>query len=305
MTLPFKHLFNPTQTTKAYQTWRDYKLAMYPLAVNSLAVDIQRSNNITDQEINSIQQNCLKTNMSLYRFRDHDTRNKQSVHKLGTLLGLTGLDKNLCSDDDCLTSLQVTEHKGQHDYIPYTNRKLSWHTDGYYNAPDKQVHATLLHCAQPAMKGGTNLLLDHEIAYILLREENPSYIHALMQPDAMTIPANILNGEIIRPKRSGPVFSVSIQGNLHMRYSARLKNIAWKQDDMTEAAVHFLRTLWESDSPYKIKYRLKAGEGIISNNVLHCRTGFEDSNNPAEKRLLYRGRYFERIINTDTSLLIR
>ena len=46
-----------------------------------------------------------------------------------------------------------------------------------------------LHCISPARVGGENALMDPEIAYILLREENPDFIRALMHPQAMEIPA--------------------------------------------------------------------------------------------------------------------
>ena len=39
--------------------------------------------------------------------------------------------------------------------------------------------------------------------------------------------------------------------------------------------------------------RLQAGEGLISNNVLHNRTAFSDK--PGHNRLLYRARFFDRI----------
>jgi len=45
----------------------------------------------------------------------------------------------------------------------------------------------LLYCAQDATEGGENQLLDHEIAYILLRDADPRFIEALMHPAAMTI----------------------------------------------------------------------------------------------------------------------
>ena len=41
---------------------------------------------------------------------------------------------------------------------------------------------------------------------------------------------------------------------------------------------------------------LAPGQGLICNNVLHDRTGFHD-NGPA--RLLYRGRYYDRITGTE------
>ena len=83
-----------------------------------------------------------------------------------------------------------------------------------------------MHCAQPAAEGGENLLLDHEIAYIQLRDKNPAYIKALMKNNAMTIPPNIENGIEIRGEQTGPVFAVDEGGYLHMRFSARTRNRA-------------------------------------------------------------------------------
>ena len=205
------------------------------------------------------------------------------------------MDNNICADSDQLTSIEVRKNTGQHEYIPYSSRKLSWHTDGYYNTKEKQINGMLLHCAQPAMRGGESLLLDMDIAYILLRDENPNYIKALSEPDALTIPANVLDGEIIRAEQTGPVFSLNKNGRLHMRYSARKRNINWKNDRYTSEAVDFLDSLWETGSPYILKYTLKAGEGLLCNNVLHCRTEFEDSDLQESKRLLYRGRYYDRL----------
>ena len=62
---------------------------------------------------------------------------------------------------------------------------------------------------QTAAEGGDNELLDHEIAYIRIRDQNPEWIRALMAADAFTIPSNTEGGEQIRPDHGGPVFSVS------------------------------------------------------------------------------------------------
>ncbi len=141
--------------------------------------------------------------------------------------------------------------------------------------------------------------MDHEVAYILLRDENPDYIKALMQEDVLTIPANILDGKIIRAAQTGPVFSLNSQGQLHMRYSARKRNIEWKKDTPTLEAVAFIEKLFEdgpiSNSKYIIKHKLKAGEGIICRNVLHCRTAYVDFDNPEKKRLLFRGRFHDEL----------
>jgi hypothetical protein len=285
----------------AYQQWREKKLALYPLQLERYCTTIQNINDLSQTEITNIQLSCRRINMAFYRFSADVENDKKHVHQLGKVLGLQHLDNNLCADDDQLTSLRVTQHKGQHDYIPYTNKRLSWHTDGYYNQYDQQIHGILLHCATPAMQGGASLLLDHEILYILLRDQNPAWITALMQVNVMTIPANIHQGHMIRPARSGAVFSFTSTGQLHMRYSARLKNIQWQDDENTQAAIHFIQTLWQQEnSKYIIKYTLKAGEGVICNNVLHRRTAFIDSDIKARKRLLYRGRYYDRV--TDNSL---
>ena len=52
-----------------------------------------------------------------------------------------------------------------------------------------------MHCVSPAKSGGENSYLDPEIAYILMRDENPDYIAALMQDDVMMIPANEIDGK--------------------------------------------------------------------------------------------------------------
>jgi hypothetical protein len=141
--------------------------------------------------------------------------------------------------------------------------------------------------------------LDHEIAYIQLRDENPDYIRALMAPDALTIPPNIRNGEQLRAGQSGPVFSVDTDGHLHMRYSARTRNIAWKDDPTLQAAAEYLLGLFQQDSPYIFRHRLAAGQGVLSNNALHCRTAFSHEVGNETGRLLFRARYFDRV--TDIS----
>jgi hypothetical protein len=128
-----------------------------------------------------------------------------------------------------------------------------------------------------------------------LRDVNPEYIKALQHPNAMTIPANVLAGKVIREAQSGPVFSLNSQGQLHMRYSARKRNIEWRQNTPTLEAVEFLENLLASDLDFIIKYALKAGEGIICRNILHCRTSFEDYAMPEKRRLLFRGRYYDEL----------
>ena len=285
------------KSNDAYQQWREKKLTAYPLKLAKYQTNIRDIQQPSVDEIRQMQIAYQALNMAFYRSKPDQNNEKALIYQLAKRLGLERLDNNLCADDDHLTSLTVTKHKGQHDYIPYTNKRLSWHSDGYYNAPDRQIYAMLLHCSTPAQQGGESLLLDHEILYILLRDQNPAWITALMQPDVLTIPANIHNQKMIRPARTGAVFSFHSSGALHMRYSARLRNIEWKKDADAQAALQFIQTLWQQeDSEYIIRCTLQAGDGLICNNVLHRRTAFTDSDDATQKRLLYRGRYYDRLI---------
>ncbi|MBK8452439.1 MAG: TauD/TfdA family dioxygenase [Thiofilum sp.] len=277
----------------SYEQWRQQKLAAYPLDLTALMVTLTPNTAAYTAQIECLKQQTQRYNFALYRFAQPDQVTRYHLHQLAHALGLTDLHANLCADEDSLSAITQTQHEGQHDYIPYTNKALSWHTDGYYHPQDQVIHGMLLHCMQPAQSGGESHWLDHEIAYILLRDANPAYIKALIHPEALTIPANELKGEIIRPTSIGSVFSVH-RGQLHMRYSARQRNIHWRNDPMTQEAVTYLNQLWAEDqSPYIVRHTLQAGEGLICNNILHNRNAFQD--NPHQPRLLYRGRYLQRV----------
>ncbi len=277
--------------TAAYQAWRESKLANYPVSIGQLVVEIKDPCKLTNAEVGEISARCNKANMAIYTCSDIDAVDKKNPRAIGTRFGLTNLDHNQGADDDGITSLRVNDDPDHREFIPYTSRAIHWHTDGYYNEPDRQIHGLLLHCARPAMEGGENALLDHEIAYILLRDRDPALIGALMAPDAMTIPAHIRNGDVIRPDRPGPVFSIGPEGRLHMRYTARAHNVIWRDNDLTRRAVAELHTLLTSSNPYTFRATLQPGQGLVSNNVLHDRSGFSDD--PSNPRLLYRLRYFE------------
>jgi len=280
---------------KFYRIWRDNKLENYPDKVEDLIVEINNPKKLTPAEFDAIQSRILKTNMAIYAGNSGSDPDKTLVEKLGEQFGLTDLDDNMGADDG-VTSLKVVSGQWRGNYIPYTDRPIHWHTDGYYNSPEHQIYALSLHCVSPAAKGGENALLDHEIAYIHLRDKNPDYIKALMANDAMTIPANVIGKKVIRPARVGPVFSILHDGKLHMRYTARSRSIKWKDDAVTQAAVKELEEFLASSSPYIYRATLQSGQGLVSNNVLHDRSGFEDSDDV--KRLLYRLRYYQRIDKT-------
>lgn len=286
-----------------YARWRDAKLENYPTSAEALTVEIRDAHNPSQAELEKIARLCTKTNMAVYVTHAGTQEDRSIARTLGQRLGLVSLDPNMLADEDGITSLTVVEGKSGRGYIPYSSHRLLWHTDGYYNLPEHRIRAMLLHCVRPAAEGGENMLLDPEIAYIQIRDENPDHIAALMQPDTMTIPANIETGEETREARSGPVFSIDSEtGNLHMRYTARTRSIEWKPDEATRAAVAYLENLLQSPSPYIFRNRLAAGQGLVCNNVLHNRTAFPDDERAP--RLVYRARYYERIANTEWNRLL-
>jgi len=277
----------------AYAAWRDRKLATHPRALDDLLVDIAVPQRLTFAEREALLARCAVANMAIYTSPTGSDPDKDIPRLLGRQLGLEHLDANMLADDDGISPLAVAPAGTRTEFIPYTDRGIKWHTDGYYNTLERQIHGMVLHCVQRAESGGENQLMDHEIAYILLRDENPDYIRALMAPDAMTIPPRLEAGEVARATQTGPVFAVYPDGHLHMRYTARTVSIEWKDAAATKSAVAALERILASDSPYIFRGCLEPGMGLVCNNVLHDRAPFADSD--VRQRLLYRARYFDRI----------
>jgi len=279
----------------AYRAWRGAKLAAYPRSVDELVVLLADPRQLSPGEINALETRCARANMAIYDAPHLPATDKSLPHQLARQIGLVRLDGNYLSDEDGLSSITPADDEGggRGEFIPYTHKAINWHTDGYYNAPDRRILGMTLHCAQDAESGGENALLDHEIAYIQLRDANPDYIAALMLPDAMTIPARMDEDNIARPEQSGPVFAVDpAQGFLTMRYTARTRSIVWKDGAVTQAAVKTLADILAS-SEFILTAHLRPGMGLVCNNVLHTRSAFYDS--PDRRRLLYRGRYYDRL----------
>ncbi len=172
---------------------------------------------------------------------------------------------------------------------------MNWHTDGYYNGPDQRISAFILHCVRPAAKGGANRLFDPEILYIRLRDASPDHLCALMHPEAMTIPENREIDGSLRPASVGPVFYADPgSGRLQMRYTARTRSVSWRDNPATQAAEACLRDILARDDPLMVQVALKAGQGILNNNILHDRTDFQDSPG-TEGRLVARVRFHNRV----------
>lgn len=283
------------QHPDVYARWRDAKLSGYPREAGQLIVEVADPLALSAAEHARMLDVIRRTNMVIYASQLNELEDKNIPRRVGEQFGLRRLDPNMLADEDGITSLTVVEGKLKRGYIPYSDKRLLWHTDGYYNPPAQQIRAFILHCVRPAGgEGGTNSLLDPEIAYIRLREQSPAYIEALMHPQAMTIPANEEAGAETRPAQSGPVFSVdSATGSLHMRYTARTRSIEWRDDAVTREAVAALEGVMSGEKEYLFDYKLASGQGLLANNVLHNRTAF--SHEPGHSRLIYRARYYDRI----------
>jgi hypothetical protein len=276
----------------SYRIWRDRRVAAHPKGVAELVVEIADLARLSAAEHDAVMDRVRRCNMAItVETRPRPERDdKVTLRELGAAFGLRSLDCNHLADDDGITPLAVSDDSARKRYIPYTDRPIAWHTDGYYNESPRRVRGLMLHCVRPAAAGGGNRLMDAEMLYILLRDEHPALVAALMRDDCMTIPGNDDEG-MVRPAVAGPVFYVE-GGRLAMRYTARGRSIAWHPDAEVQAAVAAIRRHLES-SEYVFTGRLDAGWGLISNNVLHTREPFTDD--PQRPRLLYRARYHDRI----------
>ncbi len=278
---------------EAYLRWRHAKLREHPTRLDELVVEVSDPRNLDRCEREAIATRLRRANMAIYVSPLCDA-DKELPLRIASQFGLHSLDGNWLADEDGISSLTVSEGGDRVDFIPYTNRAIRWHTDGYYNPPQRRIRAMVLHCVQDAASGGENALLDHEIAYLLLRDQDPGHIAALMARDAMTIPARCDAEGVSRAAETGPVFHVDPHsGRLHMRYTARTRSIEWKQDAPTLAAVACLEAILAGASPFIFRTGLVPGSGLICSNVLHDRSAFVDD--PGRPRLLYRARYHDAI----------
>jgi alpha-ketoglutarate-dependent taurine dioxygenase len=215
-----------------------------------------------------------------------------TIVRFAEKLGLDLSEEHRSAEDNGIVVLRTTSEQGKQGYIPYTAKPMNWHTDGYYNPSGRPIQSFILHCHEQAETGGENQLVDPEMAYLAMREANPAFVEALMQRDSMTIPENREGDGTIRPASVGPVFFPHpATGRLQMRYTARTRSIAWKDDGITKEAADWLRGWLTSDAAMAVSVRFRAGDGVVNNNVLHNRTGFES----VSARAVLRVRFHERV----------
>jgi len=280
---------------EAYARWRAAKLAEHPRRAEDLIVDVADPRRLTPAEREAMLDRCRRANMVVYRSPVR-VEDKELPPLLGAQLGLHRLDANWLADEDGISSITVSGDEDgptKGEFIPYTDKPIKWHTDGYYHPEGRRIEGMILHCVRNAGEGGISHLADHEMVYLALRDANPDWVRALMAPDAMTIPERTDDTGVARPAQSGPVFYVRPDGGLQMRYTARTRSIAWKDDAVTRAAVTAIEQLLGSVQPWIFRLLLEPGMGIVANNVPHERTAFTDD--PQQPRLLYRARYLDHV----------
>jgi hypothetical protein len=276
----------------AYRRWRDWKLARQPRDLASLVVDLRDPRELKAAERLALLDRIGRCGFALYR--SPVTGDDSALpRRLAAQLGMRQLDANWLAGEDGVSRIAVgAANDGPGGFIPYTDRAIGWHTDGYYHPQQRRIRGMVLHCVRPAARGGENALLDPELAYIALRDRDPQLVRALMQPDAMTIPARTDEAGIAREEQSGPVFWIDDDGALQMRYTARTRSIEWKSDAATREAAALLRDVLAA-SPHAWRVRMEAGMGLVGRNVLHDRQAFEDD--PHSPRLVLRARFTDTV----------
>ena len=278
----------------AYQAWRSNKLRKRREMAATTVYELDDESGLPQTKLEQIRQQVAAFNFVVYQSASE--LGKSEFLALNRQFGLQDLDVNLGADEDKVTSLQVVDESDKRSqYIPYTNRGMNWHTDGYYNPDGRRINAFALYCVHQSERGGGNYLFDHEMMYLLIRDQAPNLLEALMCDDMMCVPANVQDNRVIRAEETGPVFYLQ-PGNcaLNMRYTSRPHNIVWKSDRLSATALNRVREiLMDGKTLVEIKLQQQR-QGIVCNNILHGRQAFQDGAD-MPPRLVYRARYYDAV----------
>ena len=272
-----------TVKSAEFLRWAEEKEKNIPQNTDGIIVNIHDINNVKISEIAKIKETINKYNSCIYSSKVA-LKTNTNLLKFVESVGMRTYDCNNIESNEISTITPLQNNKI--NYIPYTDKSLNWHTDGYYDK--KSIFSWLLHCVNPATQGGENYFLDHELAlreYILRNDD----VNNLMAEDALTIPES---KDTSRSEISTYVFSFKNQyKKLHMRFSMRKDNIG--TSPKANSAMTKLREIIENDcAKYSLTYKLQKNEGIITNNILHGREAFKDDK---VKRKLLRIRSYERL----------
>ncbi|MDP2008025.1 MAG: TauD/TfdA family dioxygenase, partial [Rubrivivax sp.] len=138
----------------SYGRWRAWKLANRPLNTAALTVGIVDPRALQPAERSALLTVIERTSFAVYR-SPLTTEDKDIARRLGAQLGLHRLDANWLADEDGISRIAVsTASDGRGGFIPYTDRAIRWHTDGYYHPAERRIRGMILHCVRPAASGG-------------------------------------------------------------------------------------------------------------------------------------------------------
>lgn len=273
-----------TSKSNEFKQWALEKEDNIPLNIDDLIVKIHDINHATLAEISNIKDIIKRFNYCIYQSKV-GLNAQADLMNFAQSIGMETYDTNNIHNSP-ISLIMSLETKNALNYIPYTNKKLNWHTDGYYD--EKPIFSWLLHCEEPAYSGGENYLLDHELA---IREYIIKYdnLESLSSLDAFTIPGNT---HANRGETKGYICDNDNEyKKFHMKFSMREKNMKLNEQSKT-AIMRMKKIIKEDCKKYCLTYKLSKNEGIVSNNILHGRNSFEDGK---AMRKLYRIRSYERI----------
>ena len=279
--------------SNAVSRWCDARREAHATGGSGRWIEIGDPYRLRLAEREAIAGECARFNLALYRFVQGRS-DPGALSAFASAMGLHRRDLTLGADHRGVATVRVKRKRHGPEMIPFTPRALNWHTDGYYNAPERSVRGVVMHCAAPSASGGENALLDPDLVFAAMHGQDPALVEALVHPGAMTIPAHEADGAVVRPARTVPVFRLLDDfPSLHMRYTMRTLSIRWRSTLDTARAVAALEATIASLAAHHVHIRFEAGEGVICNNVLHRRSAFVDGED--SPRALLRIRSFDPV----------
>ena len=160
----------------------------------------------------------------------------------------------------------------------------------------RRIHGMILHCVRPARDGGENALMDHEMAYIALRDADPRWVRALMADDAMTIPARTGRGrrgargaDRARCSRSTPTAARCTCATPRARAASSGRTTPARARPWPSCV-----SCWRRDAPQRLRAAPAARHGHRRPQRA-ARRAAPSSTTPHAPRLLYRARYLDRV----------
>ena len=146
------------ENESAYQHWRKIKLGRYSETNPESVISITVPASLSPKTMGEIAVQLETCNFAIFQV---DTAERlfstDDFLAFGRQLGLHRIDTNPAAETNGVTLLSAVDPADQRSrYIPYTNRALNWHTDGYYNPTGSRIDAFSLYCVNQAGQGGDN-----------------------------------------------------------------------------------------------------------------------------------------------------